>query len=244
MELHGYMIEQDCPECGKVRLTADSFEGISYTREGRLTTRFECPRCGMHLVTVYEVGDDVVTLMTGAAIEAIGVKPADEAASEPISVRPGSHPQTYNPDAVAKPVSSDAQDEGTRPEAPAPAGSEQPADGSDEGSRPGQRAQDEPKEQAAKGADKGPGLTINYMPMSSNRLMTFDIRFDTRPAGKQDEPAREEPVEYSPSDEDKARLEYFHRQLEGLETVDDAIDEIDNGYNLSDGGGEDDDHTR
>ncbi len=39
---------------------------------------------------------------------------------------------------------------------------------------------------------------------------------------------------YAPSDEDLARLEYFHRQLEHLDTVDEAIDEIDTGYNLRD----------
>jgi len=243
MDLHGYTIEQDCPECGKVQLTADEFEGASYTKEGRLTTRFECPRCGMHLVAVYELGDDTVTLMTGVALEAIGAKTNGADASAPMSVRPGAHPQTYNPDAAVEPLPESGREVGSENEAlsSVPAGKGPDAQDSEHGA-PAPQA--EPEKPAEKEMKKSPGLTINYLPMSSNRLMTFDIRFDTQPAKEPSAPAQAEPVEYSPSEEDKARLEYFHRQLEGLETVDDAINEIDNGYNLSDGGGEDDDPAR
>ena len=70
------------------------------------------------------------------------------------------------------------------------------------------------------------------MTMGNDSMVTFGIELDAKrePAGGQ--PTKVAPHE--PTDEEKARLEYFHRQLESLETVDDAIDEIESGYHLGD----------
>lgn len=87
------------------------------------------------------------------------------------------------------------------------------------------------EEEAAAEEKKPAGLTINYMQVNPNRLMSFDVTLNTAPpAGAPD--AVERP--YEPDDDQAAQLEYFHRQLEELDTVDDAINEIDSGYNLSD----------
>lgn len=246
MDLQDYTVRQDCPECGGVELGADAFEGASYTREGRLTTRFTCPKCGMHLVAVYEVGSDVATVMTGAAFEAIGERAESvcaPSAPEPVDGRA----QTYNPRAVPESAAGDAQPEAGAGDGRVGAGVGQA--GEPAGHEDGAPDRPAPAEEAAPAApakdEKAPGLTINYLPMSSNRLMTFDIRFNTAPSNHS-QPVQEDasPVEYSPSDEDKARLEYFHRQLAELDTVDEAIDEIDSGYNLSDGSDNNDDPSR
>ncbi len=41
-----------------------------------------------------------------------------------------------------------------------------------------------------------------------------------------------------------AMMEYFHRQLESLDTVDEAIEEIETGYNMMDDDGQDDEDDR
>ena len=86
-------------------------------------------------------------------------------------------------------------------------------------------------EEEAAEAGKPSGLTINYMQVNPNRLMSFDVTLNTTPPASAPE-AIEKP--YEPDDDQASQLEYFHRQLEELESVDDALGEIDSGYNLSD----------
>lgn len=76
--------------------------------------------------------------------------------------------------------------------------------------------------------DKVP-LNISYMAVGNNPMMTFGVQLE--PKGEAPS-ANKKPT--TPSEEDKARIEYFHRQIESLDTVDDAIDEIETGYHLRD----------
>ncbi len=76
--------------------------------------------------------------------------------------------------------------------------------------------------------DKVP-LNISYMAVGTNPMMTFGVQLE--PKGEAPS-AKTKPT--TPSEEDKARIEYFHRQIESLDTVDDAIDEIETGYHLRD----------
>lgn len=78
-----------------------------------------------------------------------------------------------------------------------------------------------------RGSNTGHGIGISYTTLRPDSVFRFDMRLE--PRGEQSQT----PVELD--DEQEAMVEYFHRQLESLATVDEAIEEIDFGNNLSDG---------
>ncbi len=87
------------------------------------------------------------------------------------------------------------------------------------------------KSPLAKQENKGKvPLNISYMAVGNNPMMTFGVQLDSKQKASSPENAQPR----TPTEEDKARIEYFHRQLESLDTVDDAIDEIETGYHLHD----------
>ena len=77
------------------------------------------------------------------------------------------------------------------------------------------------------GPDAGRGIGIRYTTIRPDSMFRFNMEISPRVDG------RRIPAELD--EEQLAMMEYFHRQLESLDTVDEAIDEIDSGYNLSDG---------
>ncbi len=72
------------------------------------------------------------------------------------------------------------------------------------------------------------GLDIRYTALRPGSIFNFDMQIN----GPQKPRPTKKPKELN--DEQKAMIEYFHRQLESLDSVDDAIAEIDSGYDLED----------
>ena len=188
---------------------ADALEQAAYGKDGKLTLSFSCPRCGCPITVACEPRDEARGAITGLVMQ---VAAESIRAGEMRIVRDGVEDErfsgrpveTYNPSAQVPPAS------GQEAMAPSAAPEPEPAAASE----PPTHGRQE--------------LRINYMTMGPTTMLTYGIELNRQPAA----PAPE--AEYLPTEEDEARLEYFHRQLEGLDTVDEAIDEIDTGYNLSD----------
>lgn len=79
---------------------------------------------------------------------------------------------------------------------------------------------------------EGRKLNIRYTVLGTNSMATYGVEMGHRL--RTEKQKQQSQAEYTPTDEDLAKLEYFHRQLESLDTVDEAIDEIDTGYNFTD----------
>lgn len=103
----------------------------------------------------------------------------------------------------------------------------------------GSSEEEEPQGVQQQGKPAKSRLNIRYTVLGGNSMASFGVEIGRKSrTGKQQSKPQ---AEYTPTDEDLARLEYFHRQLESLDTVDEAIDEIDSGYNFSDADENEDD---
>lgn len=103
----------------------------------------------------------------------------------------------------------------------------------------GSSEEEEPRGAQQQGKPAKNRLNIRYTVLGGNSMASFGVEIGRKPRAGKQQPKPQ--AEYTPTDEDLARLEYFHRQLESLDTVDEAIDEIDSGYNFSDADENEDD---
>lgn len=103
----------------------------------------------------------------------------------------------------------------------------------------GSSEEEEPRGAQQQGKPAKNRLNIRYTVLGGNSMASFGVEIGRKSRTGKQQPKPQ--AEYTPTDEDLARLEYFHRQLESLDTVDEAIDEIDSGYNFSDADENEDD---
>ncbi len=211
-----YDIHSECPNCGMVHIGREQFVSTSFDESGWIHITFGCPTCDAKVEFKCKLEGDAINDLTAHALACMNPKMktgGNENAAEGSTAAedacggeaPGALADCANGDKIAVKDGSASHDCGHH------------AQGSD----------------ADAGVSQGKTpLNINYMTMGNDSMVTFGIELDAKrgPAGGQ--PAKVAPHE--PTDEEKARLEYFHRQLESLETVDDAIDEIESGYHLGD----------
>ncbi len=72
-----------------------------------------------------------------------------------------------------------------------------------------------------KGDEIASGISIQYTPIRPGSMMRFNMQLTP----KSPNPPLDRP--FNPTDDEKAMMEYFHRQLEEIDTVDRALEEID-----------------
>ena len=222
-----------CPNCGEVTLNEDLFEGASYGKDGSTCMMFSCPKCSSTISVTKQIGTDAAIVLTRMTIRAIeGFDPIDDTVSESgVKRQAGSHIKPEE-DVTAKP-SDGLGSEGKGSGADSEAKETESDDGIKENARlDGNDDSSDGKDPAKKPQPDQHGvLNINYMPLNMNKMMTFGVELRHKPPRES---------EYVPSEEDIAKLEYFRKQLEDIDFVDDAIDEIDSGYNFNDGDNDDD----
>ena len=213
-----YDIQTECPNCGKVRIGREQFASASYDESGWIRITFGCPTCDAKVEFKCKLDDETVNDLTAHALASMNAAMSKGGKSD---ANDGGH--------------SVGEGEGESCGRAETACGEDRREGREAGAagEAGAGSAEKDSAQAADPSAKGETpLSINYMAMGGDSMVTFGIELESKRevAGG----LHEERKPHEPTDEDKARLEYFHRQLESLDTVDDAIDEIESGYHLGD----------
>ena len=243
-----------CPSCGEVPIGAASIKSAHFEDTGKTTLVFMCPQCNAAIALACDFGSQAFAAMTTIAVSAIrgaandpnimqririveapddnldqelegleelNLKPCPQAPKPPKYLESLPHVQSGMPQDTLQELSDEelsdeelSDDVSAQPDNTA---SQQPQENSAD-SQPANSTDEEP-------AAKQDVLNIRYVPVGVNQLMTFGVEVRKQPR---------RPASHTLTEEEEAQLEYFVRQLKTTDTVDDAIDEIDLGYNFLD----------